>query len=110
MKLKQMIEGFVNLVSSTKIKNLNSVINGSVLGALDTFFTEINAERIPKKINKTRVICHLVRNVWMSFMFIFSKQPRRMEKRGFIQDILMISLEEGKNTEVGGEQNSVGGK
>lgn len=43
-------------------------------------------------------------------MSIFSKQPRRMEKRGFIQDILMISLEEGKNTEVGGVQNSVGGK
>jgi hypothetical protein len=33
-----------------------------------------------------------------------------MEKRGFTQDILMISLEEGKNTEVGGVQNSVGGK
>ena len=43
-------------------------------------------------------------------MSIFSKQPRRMEKRDFIRDILMISLEEGKNTEVGGVQNSFGVK
>ena len=61
MKLKQIVAGFIKLVNETKENDIQNVINGSVLGVIDSFFVEINDNILKQKMTKdTQVIGLLI--------------------------------------------------